>query len=132
MAGRARVIIGTLVCLFLSARVSSAQCAGDCNADGQPTVAELITMVNVALGEAPAFACGAGDANLDDTVTVDEIIAAIVDSLGGCDTAAVRRSFDFRSGRLGWDAGFADYSPEMVEQLELDAGPRSLPQELRL
>src|SRR4030095_10035784 len=131
-AALVRAVIGTLACLLLTTGVSSAQCAGDCNADGQPTVGELITMINVALGEAPAFACGAGDANLDDRVTVDEIIAAIGDSLGSCATPAIRRSFDFRSGRLEWAAGFADYSPEMVDQLQLDAGLRSLPQELRL
>jgi hypothetical protein len=38
-------------------------------------------------------------------------------------------SDDFRNGRLGWEAGFADYSP-LSEGMELDAGIFPLPPEL--
>ncbi|MGZ8812202.1 MAG: hypothetical protein ACXW29_13760 [Thermoanaerobaculia bacterium] len=36
---------------------------------------------------------------------------------------------DFRNGQLGWEAGFADYSPAM-QDMNLDAGIRALPPEL--
>lgn len=38
--------------------------------------------------------------------------------------------FDFRNGDLGWEAGFAQYSPEMEDIMELEAGIRPLPAEL--
>jgi hypothetical protein len=123
---------GIVTCLVLAARTSAAQCAGDCRADGQVTVDELVTMVSVALETAPVLACAVGDANLDGLTTVDEIVDGVGDSLGDCNAPAVRRSYDFRGGRQGWAAGFADYAPEMVDTLELDAGPRSLPPELEL
>ena len=128
----AAAIVATLMAGLLTARVTSAQCAGDCHADGRVTIDELVTMVNVALNIAPAIACAVGDASLDGMITVDEIIDAVGDSLGDCTAPTVRRSFDFRSGRQGWAAGFADYAPEMVDLLELDAGLRALPPELDL
>jgi hypothetical protein len=36
---------------------------------------------------------------------------------------------DFRNGQLGWQAGFADYSPA-TEHMDLDSGIRALPPEL--
>jgi hypothetical protein len=59
-------------------------CVGDCNADGQVTVDELIRMTAIALGSQPASACLAGDANHDGTVTVDEEIRAVHNALNGC------------------------------------------------
>jgi len=41
----------------------------------------------------------------------------------------VRASFDFREGALGWEAGFADYSPSNGD-LRLEVGLRPLPPEL--
>jgi hypothetical protein len=128
---RLRVLIHAVVVglACIAPQPSSAQCAGDCNADGHATVDELVTMINVALGDASVLACPVGDASLDGDTTVDEITAAIDAALSGC---TLRRSFDFRAGRQGWEADFADYAPEMVEGLELDAGPRTLPPELGL
>lgn len=40
----------------------------------------------------------------------------------------VSLEFDFRDGALGWEVGFAEYSPEMEIQLEADIRP--LPSEL--
>ena len=37
--------------------------AGDCNADRQATIGEILTTVNIALGNAAASTCDAGDAN---------------------------------------------------------------------
>lgn len=57
---------------------------GDCNADQQVTVEEIIRMVNIALGVSPVDVCIHADANSDDRVSVDEIVAAISFALRGC------------------------------------------------
>jgi hypothetical protein len=44
-------------------------------------------------------------------------------------SASVRLEFNFCVGAQGWEAGFAEYSPEM-EGMQLEAGIRSLPSEL--
>ncbi|MCX8071058.1 MAG: hypothetical protein N3C12_01215 [Candidatus Binatia bacterium] len=63
-----------------------AQCTGDCNSDGGVTVDEIISMVNVALGNASASTCPAGDRDGDGTITVDEIVAAVNNLLASCPT----------------------------------------------
>ncbi len=62
----------------------SPTCTGDCNGDGIVTVDEIITMVNIALGNAPITECEAGDANGDGQITVDEILTAVNAALNGC------------------------------------------------
>jgi hypothetical protein len=59
-------------------------CAGDCNADQAVTVDEILTMVNIALGNASATACLGGDTTRDAEITVDEILAAVTKALNGC------------------------------------------------
>jgi YVTN family beta-propeller protein len=59
-------------------------CVGDCGVDRQVTVDELLTMVNIALGNADASACPAGDANHDGQITIDEILTAVNGALNGC------------------------------------------------
>ncbi len=44
--------------------------------------------------------------------------------------SSIRLEFDFREGTQGWEAGFAEYSPEMEEDLMLIAELRPLPPEL--
>jgi hypothetical protein len=61
-------------------------CVGDCNSYGQVTVDEILTMVNIALGDTPVTMCDAGDANHDGHITVDEIITAVNSALTGCPT----------------------------------------------
>jgi hypothetical protein len=58
-------------------------CVGDCNANGQVEVTELIRLVNGALG-AGASACTAGDANNDGAIEVDELIEAVRLNLIAC------------------------------------------------
>jgi predicted outer membrane repeat protein len=58
-------------------------CMGDCNGNGQVTVDEILTMVNIALGNT-VTACDAGDANHDGQITVDEILTAVNNALNGC------------------------------------------------
>jgi len=59
-------------------------CAGDCNDDGTVAVDDILTMINIALGNMPVTACGAGDANHDGRITVDEILTAVSNALNGC------------------------------------------------
>jgi hypothetical protein len=71
-----------------TATVNPTSCVGDCNGGGQVTVDEILTMVNIALGNAPISACRAGDANHDSQITVDEILTAVNSALNGCPTLA--------------------------------------------
>ena len=57
---------------------------GDCSGGGEVTVDEILTMVNIALGNAPLLDCEAADANHDGQVTVDEILTAVSNALNGC------------------------------------------------
>jgi hypothetical protein len=58
--------------------------AGDCNADGEVTVDELVTAVNIALGATEVSECDHADRNEDGVVTIDELILAVNDALEGC------------------------------------------------
>lgn len=62
----------------------SGGCPGDCNGDGAVTVDEVISGVNIALGNVPVSACPAMDDNGDSDVTVDEILKAVNAALNGC------------------------------------------------
>lgn len=64
--------------------VSLPPCIGDCGGDGQVTVDEILTMVDIALGTAAISTCDAGDANQDRSITVDEILTAVNNALNGC------------------------------------------------
>jgi len=59
-------------------------CVGDCNHSNEVTINEIITMVNIALGNSPVSDCPAGDANGDGEITVNEIIAAVNNTLTAC------------------------------------------------
>jgi len=63
---------------------AAAQCAGDCNADGQVAINELIVGVNIALGSSPVSACPSFDGNSDGEVAINELIAAVNVALNGC------------------------------------------------
>ncbi len=85
--------ITLLLCAFVGAAVAASPttaptpgsgCAGDCNGDGQVTVDEILTMVNIALGTSMVTDCLAGDTNGDGEITVDEIVAAVGNALNGC------------------------------------------------
>lgn len=68
--------------------VAPLPCAGDCNSNGQVTVDELLTMVNIALGNANVKTCLPGDANHDNEITIDEILTAVNNALTGCPTTS--------------------------------------------
>ncbi len=63
-------------------------CVGDCNGDGNVTVDEILTLVNIALGNTPASDCSAGVPNGAGQVTVDEIVVAVNNALNGCHGAS--------------------------------------------
>jgi hypothetical protein len=64
--------------------VAPAPCTGDCDGDGTVTIAELIRLVNLALGTSGSMPCAAGDVNGDGAITVNEIVAAVNGALTGC------------------------------------------------
>jgi hypothetical protein len=63
---------------------TAVSCAGDCNGKGQVTVDDILTLVNIALGNADLSACEVGDGNDDGQITVDEILQAVNNALNGC------------------------------------------------
>jgi hypothetical protein len=64
-------------------------CVGDCNADGQVTIEELVQTTGLTVrggkagGEGP-IGCAAADQDESGTITVDELLAAIGSALSGC------------------------------------------------
>jgi cysteine-rich repeat protein len=59
-------------------------CAGDCDGNGAVSVAELVTMDNIALGNAAVSVCPAGDANDDGQITIDELITSLWSAVSTC------------------------------------------------
>jgi len=59
-------------------------CVGDCFALDEVTVDDLLTMVNIALGNVDLSACTAGDANHDGQITIDEVLGAANNVQNGC------------------------------------------------
>jgi hypothetical protein len=59
-------------------------CVGDCDANAQVTVNEIITLVNIALGTGSTAECASGDADLNDEISIDEILKAVNNALNGC------------------------------------------------
>jgi len=51
---------------------------------GAVDVADIIVMVNIALGNEPVSLCPAGDPNNDGQITINEIIEAVNNDLDGC------------------------------------------------
>ena len=64
-------------------------CVGDCNGDGEVSISEIITGVNIGLALAPFDACAAFDRNGDQSITVDELVAGVQSGLSGCVAAPV-------------------------------------------
>jgi len=64
-------------------------CGGDCGSDLEVTVDELLSMVNVALGNVDISGCPRGDLNDDEAITIEEIVDAVGNALTGCRTGLV-------------------------------------------
>jgi len=67
-----------------SATATAVPCRGDCDNSGDVTIDEILTLVNIALGNRPVADCLAGDVNGDRQITVDEILRAVNNALNGC------------------------------------------------
>jgi len=67
-----------------TAIVIPSPCVGDCSGDYTVTVDEILTMVNIALGNANVSDCDVGDVNQDGQITVDEILTAVNYALTEC------------------------------------------------
>lgn len=59
-------------------------CAGDCDADERTTVDEIVTAVQVALGQKSIEGCRTADRDGSGTVTVEEVVLAVQAALTGC------------------------------------------------
>lgn len=59
-------------------------CAGDCNADGEVSIDELMRAVNIALGLLDLRECNAVDLDGDGEVEIHELIGAVDLALDGC------------------------------------------------
>jgi len=75
--------VGCAALLATSAR-AQAQCVGDCNGDGEVTINELITGVNIALGSQDVSTCPSFDTNDDGEVAINELIQGVTNALDGC------------------------------------------------
>ena len=69
---------------FITVSLVTGSCIGDCDGSAVVTVDELLTMVNIALGDAQVSDCEAGDSSGDGQITVDEILTAVNNALDGC------------------------------------------------
>jgi hypothetical protein len=65
-------------------QVGALSCGGDCNGDGQVTVDEVLTLIDIALGSVAITQCEPGDSNRDGHITIDEILTAVENALNGC------------------------------------------------
>jgi len=63
-------------------------CTGDCNQDKTVTVAEVLVLVNIALGNVSATVCPGATATGGDTVDVADILTAVNNALQGCPGSA--------------------------------------------
>ncbi len=60
------------------------RCVGDCDLSSEVHVDEIVTLINIALGQLATGTCFAGDPDASGDVTVDEIIQALTIALVGC------------------------------------------------
>jgi hypothetical protein len=71
------------------------QCAGDCDDNDQVSIADLVTVVNVSLGEMPMSACVNADNDpIDGEVAIEEIIRSVRAALFGCYCAGEEVTFN--------------------------------------
>lgn len=89
MGWRQLFFSGVATCLLfhgipLLAQTQCVGLAGDCDQDGRVTISELVTAVNILLGNVDLARCRAADARNDGRVSVNELILAINDAFEGC------------------------------------------------
>ena len=67
-----------------TATVVPGSCVGDCGNAGTVSVSNIITLVNILLGNGALSSCADGDANHNGVIEVSEIITAVNNLLNGC------------------------------------------------
>jgi hypothetical protein len=67
-------------------------CTGDCDANGEVGVNELLTGVNMLLGSAQTNRCRNMDGNRDGDVAVDDLTSAVNGALSGCGGTRIYRT----------------------------------------
>jgi hypothetical protein len=105
--------------LVASGPAPAGACAGDCDADGTVSVAELINGVGIFLGNAAVSRCPACDRDRSGSVTVDELVAAVAFAINGlppgtiCTVAGTGQAQYDGEGRLAGDISL--YFPIDIE-----------------
>jgi hypothetical protein len=85
---RAALIATTVLILgSASADRTHAQCLGDCDADGEVAVAEIVSGVAIALDRRPLSDCAVLDADANQIVSIFELSSAVGFALIGCPPA---------------------------------------------
>ncbi len=83
-----------LALLLLCGSSATAQCVGDCNGDEEVAINELVTGVNIALGNADLTTCPEFDENRDGECAINELITAVNNALDGCPEIVGELIFD--------------------------------------
>src|SRR4029453_9462697 len=78
------LFLGVLTVLLYATVATAQSCPGDCDDSADVTVAELIVMVNIALGSAQVSDCSAGESDANGEISIAEITAAVNAALNGC------------------------------------------------
>lgn len=86
-------VVSLIVMGAWSGIASAQQCVGDCNDDMAVRVNELITGVNINLGNSSIDLCPAFDANGNGSVAINELVTAVNNNLYGCGVTPPTRTF---------------------------------------
>ncbi|MGD9763898.1 MAG: hypothetical protein AB7V27_09315 [Candidatus Binatia bacterium] len=62
----------------------SLECVGDCDGDGVVTIHDIISIVQIVLGQRPVADCPRGDVGGDGVIGISDLVAAVVSALQGC------------------------------------------------
>lgn len=88
LCAASRIVVAIALAFCCGAAPARAVCVGDCNADEEVRINELISGVNIALGRAAIGVCSALDTNADSRASINELIIAVNNALRGCRVAA--------------------------------------------
>jgi len=100
-------------------------CYGDCNGDGMVTVNELVTLVNIALGDQTASACPSLPP--DATVTIADLVLAVNNALNGCpSTPTPTATLAVPTGTAGATVTVTPGGPLGVRRFSLNPSTSSL------
>jgi hypothetical protein len=79
---RQLLLLAALVVVLFEARPTWARCTGDCSGNGDVAIDELMTAVNIALGQTPATPCPG--ACPSPPICIDYLLSAVSSALNGC------------------------------------------------